>query len=122
MFSKTNQKTLLTIYLVFLLFFLTKAKFSTLKLDEFTNEKQKIEKSLNQQKLSNYLIKLMMKNDNIIDKDMYFLENQDFTFGNEDINYSSMQLKDDDNEFKARVFALKWAKPTPEIRIINRIM
>ena len=54
----------------------------------------------------------MMKNDNAIDKDMYFLENEDFDFDNNDINYSSMQVNDDDGEFKARIFARNWAKAT----------
>lgn len=108
MFHRANEKTYLFIFLLSLLYFSVFTKISKEKLDGFVKEKVKIEKALNQQKLSNYLTKLMMKNDNIIDKDMYFLDNEDFQFGNEDINYSSMQLRDDDNEFKARVFALKW--------------
>jgi len=109
MFIKANEKASLLIFLFYLFVISTKAKFTKEQLDDFINEKIKIEKSLNQQKLSNYLTKLMMRNDNIIDKDMYFLENEDFNFGNEDINYSSMQIRDDDNEFKARIFGLKWA-------------
>ena len=60
-----------------------------------------------------------MKNDNIIDKDMIFLDNEDFKFVNQDINYSSMQLKDDDFEFKARVFALKWASQNNKEQLLK---
>lgn len=90
------------------LFIISSCKINRANLDHFVNEKHKIEKALNQQKLSNYLTKLLMKNDNIIDREMYFLDNDDFNFGNDDINYSSVQVRDDDNEFKARVFSLKW--------------
>ena len=110
MFKLITERTFLFIFLFSILYFSVFSKISKEKIEDFVKEKDKIEKSLNQQKLSNYLTKLMMKNDNIIDNEMYFLDNEDFKFGNEDINYSSMQMQDNDNEFKARIFALKWAQ------------
>jgi hypothetical protein len=108
MFLKPLEKKFFLLLIPFLLIF-SSSKITRANLDDFINEKHKIEKSLNQQKLSNYLTKLLMKNDNIIDKEMFFLDNDDFNFENDDINYSSVQVKDDDNEFKARLFGLKWA-------------
>ena len=39
-----------------------------------------------------------------------FLNQDDFNVKNDDLNYTNLQLKDNDSEFKARLFAFKWAK------------
>ena len=74
MFKLITERTFLFIFLFSILYFSVFSKISKEKIEDFVKEKDKIEKSLNQQKLSNYLTKLMMKNDNIIDNEMYFVK------------------------------------------------
>jgi hypothetical protein len=77
----------------------------------FENEKSKIEAKINSMRLGNYLRKLMLRNNDLIDNEFIFLEHEDFLqLGNDDLNYSNMQMEDDDNEFRARVFSYKYAK------------
>jgi hypothetical protein len=63
-------------------------------------------------RLGNYIKMLMLKNNDLLDKDFYFLNDGDFQDTTEDeINYGNMQSPmDDQNEFKARLFAMKYAK------------
>jgi len=77
----------------------------------FEGEKTKVERKMNSMRLGNYLRKLMLKNNNLIDNKIIFLETNDFGVNNDDVNYADMNLDgDDDNDFKARLYALKWAK------------
>jgi len=77
----------------------------------FEGEKTKVERKMNSMRLGNYLRKLMLKNNNLIDNKIIFLETNDFGVNNDDINYADMNLEgDNDNDFKARLYALKWAK------------
>jgi len=100
------------ILLVLLLLFLISCnKESVSRHDNFYKEKEKIDKLLNEQKLSNYLRKLMIQNNQLMDKSLIFLDHEDFQNINEDdLNYSTMQIhKQDHYEFKARMFAYKWS-------------
>jgi len=76
----------------------------------FEKEKSKIEERMNSMRLGNYLRRLMLKNNDLLDNEFVFLDHSDFLLGNDDLNYSNLQLKDNDDEFRARIFAFKWAK------------
>ena len=41
--------------------------------------------------------------------DYIFLEHEDFKVSGEELNYSTLQMADNDDEFRARLFAYKWA-------------
>ena len=78
----------------------------------FIKEKNKLERTINSKKLGNYLRKMFMKKNNLINNDVIFLENNDFSSlkNEEDINFSNMINFDDNFEFKARLSALSWVR------------
>jgi hypothetical protein len=38
------------------------------------------------------------------------LDHEDFSISNDDINFTNLQMDDDDDEFRARIFSYKWAR------------
>jgi hypothetical protein len=78
----------------------------------FMKEKNKLERTINSKKLGNYLRKMFMKKNNLINNDVIFLENNDFLNlkNEEDINFCNMVNFDDNFEFKARLSALSWVR------------
>jgi hypothetical protein len=105
----SSNKLVLILFLIFITIF------NALKVKKemmpFDSEKEKIEGKINSMKLGNYLRKLMLKNNDLLDNDFIFLEHEDFNLiHNDDLNYSNMQMEDDDNEFRARLFSYKFVK------------
>ena len=105
MFEVKSQRVLLVLILIIFA--------NSLKVKEgmrgFYKEKIKIEKKMNSMRLGNYLRRLMLKNNDLIGNKIVFLDNMDFKIENEDINYMDMNTKgENDVDFKARIFALKW--------------
>ena len=44
----------------------------------------------------------------MIDDEYVFIDNFDFEMQNDELNFSNLETKDEDNEFKARLFAYKY--------------
>jgi hypothetical protein len=80
--------------------------------ETFSKEKEKIEKGMNGRRLANYLRELMLKNNAMLDKEIIFIEHEDFeNIESEDLNYNTLQMNPkDDYEFKARIIAYKWSQ------------
>jgi hypothetical protein len=115
--TKTHPNKILFVFL-----FLSMIIFSIcISRDKFVDTKSKLEQNINHKNLSNYLREMMLKYNKMIDKEFVFVDHEDFaTVDPEDLNYHTMQLnKNDDNEFKARLFAFKWAKSNKENRTVK---
>ena len=105
MFELKSQRVLLVMILII---FASSLKVKV-GMRGFLKEKNKIEKKMNSMRLGNYLRRLMLKNNNLIDNKIVFLESSDFNIENEDINYTDMNTDgENDVDFKSRVYALKW--------------
>jgi hypothetical protein len=44
----------------------------------------------------------------LIDDEYVFIDNSDFEMENDELNFSNLETKDQDNEFKARLYAYKY--------------
>ncbi len=44
----------------------------------------------------------------MIDEDYVFIDNSDFEMDKDELNFSNLETKDQDNEFKARLYAYKY--------------
>ena len=44
----------------------------------------------------------------MIDEEYVFIDNSDFEMDGDELNFSNMETKDQDNEFKARLYAYKY--------------
>jgi hypothetical protein len=44
----------------------------------------------------------------LIDEDYVFIDNSDFEMDKDELNFSNLETKDQDNEFKARLYAYKY--------------
>jgi hypothetical protein len=80
----------------------------------FSAAKMKLERTINSMRLGNYLRMLMMRNNDLIDDDLYFLDDIDFKLQHEDLNSSKLHLTEEEyhTDLKARIFAFKFGRKT----------
>merc|ERR1711957_993235 len=103
-----NMKCTFQRFLLILLFKFLLVSCMKSESDDFLEEKKKIRNKIASMQLGNYIRKLMLKNNELIDESYVFIDNSDFEMDSDELNYSNMDRKDQDNEFKARLYAYKF--------------
>lgn len=103
----TIQFLFLDLFVVFLIL----CNVSSLSLEKTKFQKMLIrnKKILHSTKIENYLRKLVLSNNDIKNNTIVFIDESDLDVNPNEINYI-LQKDSDENEFRARLFAYKYAK------------